>query len=245
MKICRELFLIGTALLFLISILFAQAPVKLWTRIREEPESNKFFLKNYPSISQPPITSEGKDIEGDFSSIRDEDTLILDDGNEFLFPGDVYSTQRFTPGVLCTLKSVVLKPAMTGMPCTLFVWPDSSGIPQSSVNLVSPIYFMSSGPTWQRINLPLPIVTDEDFWVGLYHTTKLYSDNTPNCHNRVADSPNKIDWWVYNYHKYGELLIRPIVTLTGPRHDVSCIILFSKKGFFLPNPAFDTVGVVV
>ncbi|MCK4585693.1 hypothetical protein KAU13_09800, partial [candidate division WOR-3 bacterium] len=180
-----------------------------------------------------------------FICSRNEDTLILDDGNEFLFPGDVYSTQRFSPGVLCTLKSVVLKPAMTGMPCTLFVWPDSSGIPQSSVNLVSPIYFMSSGPNWQRINLPLPIVTDEDFWVGLYHTTKLYSDNTPNCYNRVADSHNKIDWWVYNYHKYGELLIRPIVTLTGPRHDVSCIILFSKKGFFLPNPAFDTVGVVV
>ncbi|MCK4397009.1 T9SS type A sorting domain-containing protein [candidate division WOR-3 bacterium] len=183
--------------------------------------------------------------ENKFICSRNEDTLILDDGNEFLFPGDVYLTQRFSPGVLCTLKSVVLKPAMTGMPCTLFVWPDSSGIPQSSVNLVSPIYFMSSGPNWQRIDLPLPIVTDEDFWVGLYHTTKLYSDNTPNCHKRIAHSYDKIDWYVYNYHTFGELLIRPIVSLTGPRHDVSCIILFSKKGFFLPNPAFDTVGVVV
>lgn len=206
---------------------------------------NKLILKNIAPVSQWSQIFEGETSKNLFSSVRNEDTLILDDGNEFLFPGDVYSTQRFSPGVLCTLKSVVLKPAMTGMPCTLFVWPDSSGIPQSSVNLVSPIYFMSSGPNWQRINLPLPVVTDEDFWVGLYHTTKLYSDNTPNCHNRVADSHNKIDWWVYNYHEYGELLIRPIVTLTGPRHDVSCIILFSKKGFFLPNPAFDTVGVVV
>lgn len=251
MKICRELFLIGTALLFLISILFAQAPVKLWTRIREEPESNKFLLKNYPPISQPPITSEGKDIEGDFSSTRNEDTLYLDDGTAFDQLGITYCAQRFTPGVLCTLKSLIWRTHMGNTECSLFVWHDSAGIPQTSSPLTPPIYFSSSSPDeWQRIDILTPVVIDKDFWVGITDagvTTYSYFfyDYTPNCHNRVARSSNKIDWSVYDFHIWGEFLVRPIVTLTGARHDVACIELFSKMGIILPNPPFDTIGVVV
>ncbi|MCK4575707.1 hypothetical protein KAU34_04825, partial [candidate division WOR-3 bacterium] len=248
MKICKELFLIRTALFFLISILFAQTPVKLWTRNSEEPESNRFFQKNYPPISQLPVTSEGKDIEGDFSSIRDEDTLILDDGTVFSHRNYHYSAQKFSPGVLCTLKSAILRTSLTSIPCSLFIWNDSSGVPQSSLNLVSPIYFVSSGSgVWQRIDLPAPLVIDKDFWIGIYDLSQssMICDYTQNCHNRFALSNYKIDWWVLDYHRFGEFLIRPIGTLIGPRHDVSCIDLFSKRGFFLPNPSFDTVGVVV
>ena len=247
MKICRELFLIGTALLFLISILFAQAPVKLWTRNSEEPESNKFLLKNYPSISQPAITSEGKDIEGDFSSIRDEDTLVLDDGTAFdLFWIGKYRAQRFTPGILCTLQALTFRTVMEYTECSLYVWPDSSGIPQSSTNLVLPVYFSSSFPDeWQRIDISTPVIINEDFWIGIKGYSSFFYDNTANCHKRIAHSYDKIEWFIPDYHEYGELLIRPIVKLTGPRHDVSCTDIFSKKGFFLPNPAFDTVGIVV
>ncbi|MCK4575988.1 hypothetical protein KAU34_06240, partial [candidate division WOR-3 bacterium] len=235
-------------LFFLISISFAQTPAKLWTRNSEDPESNRFFLKNYPPISQLPITSEGKDIEGDFSSIRDEDTLILDDGTEFSTSSYYYSAQKFSPGVLCTLKSVILQTAEPGVECSLFIWNDSSGIPQSSSPLVSPIYFISSGlGIWKRIDFPIPLVVEENFWVGVY--TSMYMgvmcDNTPNCHNRFAVSNDKLYWLVYDYQTYGEFLIRPIGTLTGPRHDISSIDVVSKKGFFLPNPPFDTALVVV
>ncbi|MCK4233125.1 hypothetical protein KAX75_01750, partial [candidate division WOR-3 bacterium] len=248
MKICKEVFLIRTSLFFLISISFAQTPAKLWTRNSEDPESNRFFLKNYPPISQLPITSEVKDIEGDFSSIRDEDTLILDDGTAFDCLGSHYNAQKFTPGVLCTLKSIIWKTTMEYTECSLFVWPDSSGVPQSSSNLIPPIYFFSPFPDdWQRIDFPIPIVNDEDFWIGIYSPlgTTFFYDYTPNYHSRFAYSNDKIVWSVYNYHRYGEFLVRTIGTFTGPRHDVSCIDLFSKRGFFLPNPAFDTVGVVV
>ncbi|MCK4585137.1 hypothetical protein KAU13_06950, partial [candidate division WOR-3 bacterium] len=186
--------------------------------------------------------------ENKFICSRNEDTLILDDGTPFHLMGYSYNAQRFSPGILCTLNSVILRNhSILGYPCSLFVWSDSSGKPQSSINLIPPVYFVRSESIWQRIDLPTPLVIGVDFWVGIYDSIRfnLFYDYTPNCSERVAKSNDKIDWYVYNYHTFGELLIRPIVSLTGPRHDVSCIILFSKKGFFLPNPAFDTVGVVV
>ncbi len=181
-------------------------------------------------------------------TFRQEDTLILDDGSEVFSNNAYFSAQKFSSGVLCTLKSVILKTSELGVDCSLFVWNDSSGIPQSSINLISPIFFVSSGESiWNRIDLPAPIVIDKDFWIGIFTSMNMgvAHDNTPNCHNRVATSGDKNDWWVCDYHLFGEFLIRPIVTLTGPRHDVSCTNIFSKKGFFLQNPSNDTVGVVV
>jgi hypothetical protein len=176
------------------------------------------------------------------------DTLILDDGTAFSYAYSYYCAQKFSPGVLCTLRSVILKNISSSIACTLFVWDDSSGIPQSSSQLIAPIPYISSWyEVWKRIDIPTPVAIDEDFWVGIYESSQitLVCDYTANCHNRVAQSDDKNNWWVLDYHSYGEFLIRPIVELTGARHDVSCIDIFSKKGFFLPNPSNDTVGVVV
>jgi hypothetical protein len=175
------------------------------------------------------------------------DTIIIDDGNEGIcYYGSKYVAQKFSPGVSCTLNAVILKIPDPGLPCSLFVWPDSSGIPRSSSDLITPIDFVSSAPGWQRIDISTPIVLSEDFWIGVYFSEYvIYSDNTPNCHNRIADSYDKIDWWLEDYHRYGELLLRPIVSLLGSRHDLSCTEISSRRGYFLPNPAFDTVDVIV
>ena len=214
----------------------------------EFSKNSQTILRDISSIPQWSQVLESSSSENTFSPFRDEDTLILDDGTEFSTSSNYYSAQKFTPGVLCTLKSVILQTAEPGVECSLFIWNDSSGIPQSSSSLVPPIYFLSSGPgIWKRIDLPIPFVIEENFWVGVY--TSMYMgvmcDNTPNCHNRFAVSGDKIDWWVDDYQTYGEFLIRSIGTLTGPRHDVSCIDVISKKGFFLPNPPLDTALVVV
>ena len=180
-----------------------------------------------------------------FNFNQDEDTLVLDEGIEGHYYSSKYLAQKFSPGISCTLISVIVKILDTGLPCSLFVWADSSGIPQSSLNLIPPIYFTSSAPGWQRIDLTSPIFLNEDFWIGFYSNYPIYSDNNPNCHNRIAESNDKTYWYIWDYQRYGELLIRPIVTLNGPRHDVSCINLYSKRGYFLPNPAFDTVGIII
>jgi hypothetical protein len=176
------------------------------------------------------------------------DTLILDDGTEFFSNDFNFSAQKFSPAVLCTLEAVILKTSELGVGCSLFVWNDSSGSPQSSSDLISPIYFVSAGQgVWKRIDLPVPIEINDDFWIGIYTsmTMGVEYDNSPNCHSRFAESDDKIFWWVYGYHEYGEFLIRPIVTLTGSRHDVSCINISSSGGFFLPNPSSDSIDIVV
>jgi hypothetical protein len=173
------------------------------------------------------------------------DTLFIDDGIDSVHSGGPYIAQKFTPGVPCTLKSVILKLTMSGMQCSLFVWNDSSGYPQSSINLIPPIHFLSSYLDWQKIDLLSPIVISENFWVGIYITTQIFSDNTANCQSRMAWSIDKLDWWVWYYREDGEFLIRAIGSLAGDRHDVSCNRIFSKKGIFLQNPANDTMCIVV
>ncbi|MCK4576516.1 hypothetical protein KAU34_08930, partial [candidate division WOR-3 bacterium] len=210
---------------------------------------SKTTSEDISSVSQWSQVSETSPSGSSSSPFQDEDTLVLDDGNAVDYSGDKYVAQRFSPGVLCSLKSFIWRTSMEYTECSLFVWSDSSGIPQSSNNLVPPFYFYNAFPAeWERMYLSLPLVIDKDFWIGICNlgaASSFFYDWTPNCHKRVAESPDKIDWRVYDYHMFGEFLIRPIVKLTGPRHDVSCIDLFSKRGFFLPNPSFDTVGVVV
>ena len=213
---------------------------------RDFPINNVEFVQENPILFKKDQLSTEKTSRNLLHTFRQEDTLVLDDGSsEFSYHSSKYSAQKFSPGVMCTLNSVIVNIPDPGIPCTLFVWPDSSGIPQSSSNMTPPIYFISSGPSWQRIDLSSPLSFNEDFWIGIFTEYVISYDNTPNCHNRFADSGDKNFWWVYDYHCYGEFLIRPIVKLTGPRHDVSCTNIFSKKGFFLPNPSNDTVGVVV
>jgi hypothetical protein len=208
--------------------------------------NNGQFVKENAHFVKRTKLSKNKISRYPLYSKRQEDTLVLDDGTESsLFYTGKYDAQKFSPGVLCTLNSVTVKFTDTGGSCSLFVWFDSSGVPKSSLNLIPPIYFTATGPSWQRINLTSPISLNEDFWIGIFSDVVMHSDNTPNCHNRVAQSDDKNHWWVPDYHLFGEYLLRPIVTLTGPRHDVSCTNIFSKKGFFLQNPSNDTIGVVV
>lgn len=184
-----------------------------------------------------------------FSSLfaQGTDTLILDDGNEGICHySEKYVAQKFSPGVSCTLQAVILKIPDPGLPCSLFVWADSLGIPKSSANLITPIDFVSSAPGWQRVDLNTPIILSEDFWIGIYFSEYvIYSDNTPNCHNRIADSHDKIIWGLSGYHRYGELLLRAIVSLLGSRHDLSCMGISSRGGYFLPNPANDIVDIII
>ncbi len=187
-------------------------------------------------------------LKNTLSPQRAEDTLIIDDGNAVDYALDKYVAQKFSTGVLCSLKSFIWRTSMEYTECSLYVWSDSNGMPQSSNNLVPPFYFYSAFPKeWERMDLSVPIVVDKDFWIGIYNlgaASSFYYDWTPNCHKRVADSPDKMDWSIWDYHAFGEFLVRPIVNLTGPRHDVTCTTIFSKKGFFLSNPAYDTVGIV-
>ena len=228
--------------LFISFILMISIISGLENNIRTNPEKGNSIFQSFQIFE----TNPSKNI---LPSVRAEDTLVLDDGTEFWLwhSNDYYSAQKFSTSVLCTLKSIILQTSDVWEECSLFVWNDSSGVPQSSINLISPIYFKDTVLNWQRVNLPTPIVINNDFWVGIF--TSMYEgiryDNTPNCHNRFATSYDKKDWLVYDYHRYGEFLIRPIVKLTGSRHDVSCTTIFSKRGFFLPNPAYDTVGIVV
>jgi hypothetical protein len=210
----------------------------------------KYLLPLLIAINITPYNAHKKNLsifsfERCNSRERAEDTLLLDDGTEIVCPGNPYIAQKFTPGVPCTLKSILVRSAMSGMPCSLFVWNDTSGFPQSSINLISPIFYSSSYPDWQRIDLPLPIELNDEFWIGLHSTSAIYSDFTVNCSNRVAHSNDKKEWNVLSYHYHGEYLLRAIVSLVGTRHDVSCSRIFSKKGFFLPNPSNDTVGIII
>jgi hypothetical protein len=183
-------------------------------------------------------------------SMRNVDTLLLDDGTAFDQLGISYCAQRFSPGVLCTLESIIWRTHMSEIECSLFVWPDSSGVPKSSSPLLPPLYYYDSTPDeWQKIDLPTPLAISTDFWIGITSLGITYSyfyyDYTPNSHNRVARSVDKVNWNVYSFHIWGELLVRPVVELTGPRHDVSCVNLFSRKALILPNPPLDTMGVVI
>ncbi len=152
------------------------------------------------------------------------DTLFNDDGIPHCYFdfGDVYWwAQRFTPGVLCTLKKALIITYDSGGAGDFYLWRDSAGVPGQVI--FGPVRLVGgSHPYWEEIEIP-NITIATDFWAGLRTSFPPYpcTDRRYDYPRRVAYSRDGVNWSVAEWMPWGDLMIRAVGKLTGARHDVA------------------------
>ena len=212
-------------------------------------KNNNIYIFRKGSLESQWAENISKDISNNpGSTARNQDTLFIDDGEiggYYFSPQDGYYAMRFSPGTICTLKSVLVTTYNTGPTCSVLVW-DNSPFNLPGTLLTVPTPFISIyDPVWQRVDLLSPVIVSSDFWIGIFAHCPPYPaiDNYPD-YIREADSANGWHWHLLPVD-YRELMIRGIGNLGGTRRDVSTEKIFLSSGPLLPNPSTVEVSCLV
>uniref|UniRef100_A0A7C3Z265 T9SS type A sorting domain-containing protein n=1 Tax=candidate division WOR-3 bacterium TaxID=2052148 RepID=A0A7C3Z265_UNCW3 len=157
-------------------------------------------------------------------SLRDYDTLFNDDGIpwwRFLTVPEKWWAQKFSPGVPCTLKKVlIMTHSFERTEGNLYLWRDSAGLPGEVI--FGPIRFESDSIiNWQEVDIPDTVIFG-NFWVGLSppYQLELVTDRRYNYRGCVAFSENGITWHRAEWLPWGDFMIRVLCLLTGERHEI-------------------------
>jgi len=184
-----------------------------------------------------------------YSELTNYDTLFNDDGIPYwsFWCTESWWAQKFTPGVACTLKKVlIISTSTTPAQGQLYLWHDASGVPGQI--FLGPISFQAtSNPEWHEIDIPDTVIS-EDFWVGFVTAFPPDPRTDRRCDypNRIASSSDGVNWWVHNIDDFcGDLMLRVICVLTGPRHDVAVWNINACPGPLLPLNENVTVTATV
>jgi hypothetical protein len=180
------------------------------------------------------------------------DTLFNDDGipSGWLSVDLNWWAQKFTPGVACTLKKVLIM-SYTYLSNikeigNLYIWRDASGVPGELI--AGPIEFQGDTypPVWREIELP-DIVISDDFWVGFYtpYPPYLWTDRRFDYPRRVASSMDGNNWSIEEDLPWGDFMLRVVGVLTGERHDVALWRILQSPGPLLPIEGDVMISAVV
>jgi hypothetical protein len=180
------------------------------------------------------------------------DTLYYDDGTIYwIYQGTsnaLWWLVRFTPAQPCTVKAglIMVYIISGGAPvCTLFVWDDVGGSPNSSTGADGPVAIAASGyPNWDRADFTGGYYDTDDFWVGYWlpwwspgDSARAGCDASPNYGSRQCIGVRSGGGWSWSVNPglNGDLMIRAVVEyVEAGDPDIDCTpnpLVYNAKGY--------------